>query len=264
MLAGRIPQAGQLPIALRSVFAMTESSEFFDSEQKIELYRSRRYRAESPNETLERPIFLDLLGDVRGKRVLDLGCGDGLFGFDLLSAGCQSYVGIENSPQMVAVAREVLDQTQGRVIQTGIEDWDYPAAHYDLVISRLALHYVADLPAVFGKVKATLVPGGRFIFSTVHPVITSCDRSRAGGGAREDWIVDDYFATGPRQVFFMGDYVEQYHRTVEDIFTSLQNAGFAIEHLRESRPRPEQFTDRAMYERRRRIPLFLFLSGKKV
>ena len=80
---------------------------------------------------------------------------------------------------------------------------------------------------------------------------------------RQDWIVDDYFSSGRRKVYLKGVFVEQYHHTIEEIFTSLQQAGFHVEHLRESCPRRENFADEQLYERRKRIPLFLFLSGKK-
>ena len=116
---------------------------------------------------------------------------------------------------------------------------------------------------MFNKVNSALKPEGRFVFSIVHPVITSCDRSRENRGIRQDWIVDDYFATGSRQVYFMGEYVEQYHRTIEEIFKAFQNANFFIEQLRESCPKLEHFADVELYERRRRIPLFLFFSGSK-
>jgi hypothetical protein len=62
----------------------------------------------------------------------------------------------------------------------------------------------------------------------------------------------------------MDELVEQHHRTIEDIYASLQETGFVIEQLRESRPRPEKFADKKLYERRRRIPLFLFLSGRSM
>lgn len=67
---------------------MLEGAEFFDKDRTFQTYRKGRYRSGSPNETLEKPIFLELLGEVAGKRILDLGCGDGMFGVDLLAAGC--------------------------------------------------------------------------------------------------------------------------------------------------------------------------------
>ena len=108
-----------------------------------------------------------------------------------------------------------------------------------------------------------LVAGGRFVFSVEHPVITSCDRAWQGQGPRQDWIVDNYFDTGLRVTAWLGQQVVKYHHTVEDYFLGLQRAGFVIESVREACPQRTRFTREEAYRRRMRIPLFLFLAGKK-
>jgi len=183
---------------------MHEGAEFFDDDKIFEAYRSGRYRSDGPNESLEKPVFLELLGDVRGKQILDLGCGDGRFGLELLAAGCQSYLGLEASQQMVQLAQQNLQARSGQVVHAKIEDWHYPDERFDLVISRLALHYVANLEETFNNVNNTLRGNGQFLFSIVHPVITSCDKSRERGSIRQDWIVDDYFTPGSRKVLPSG------------------------------------------------------------
>ncbi|MEZ4676528.1 MAG: methyltransferase domain-containing protein [Caldilineaceae bacterium] len=237
---------------------------YFEDDRRFAEYAAHRHRADSPNETLERPIFVEMVGNVAGLDILDLGCGDGLYGLDMLAVGCNSYTGLESAQSMVDVASQNFQDRPAEIIGSKIEDWPFPSERFDLVVSRLALHYIADLAATFDNVYRTLKPGGRFVFSVVHPVITSSDKSRGGGGKRLDWIVDDYFVPGPRSVYFMGDQVEQIHRTIEDFFGTLQQAGFVVQQLRESCPRPEEFADEALYARRQRIPLFLFLAGKKV
>ena len=92
----------------------------------------------------------------------------------------------------------------------------------------MALHYVEDIRAVCAQVFQTLVPGGRFVFSVEHPVITSCDRAWQSGGPRQHWIVDGYFETGPRVTSWMGGRVVKYHRTIEDYFGALAGAGFRV------------------------------------
>ena len=163
---------------------------------------------------------------------------------------------------MVAAAQQTLASTTSRVEQTPMESWTYPEAAFDLVVSSLALHYVAELGTVLGLVHRTLIPGGRFVFSVEHPVITSCARGWRTP-ERQDWIVDDYFVVGPRQTSWLGGEVIRHHRTVEGYFGVMQEAGFVVDRLRESHPRREWFTDEAEYERRKRIPLFLFLAGHK-
>lgn len=240
---------------------MSTGSQLFSTAGKLEAYLAFRHRPESLNESIEKPIILEMLGDVQGQHVLDLGCGDGVFGANLLQAGCKSYTGIEISKNMLAVASQTVQHPASQLILSRIEDWEYPANQFDLVTSRLALHYIADLSAIFAKVKYTLTTKGRFIFSIVHPIITASDKSRANDGLRQDWIVDNYFARGTRQVFMRGEYLEQYHRTIEDIFQTLQNTGFVVEQLREACPKAENFTDSALFERRKRIPLFLFFAA---
>lgn len=236
---------------------------FYDDDAVFATYMSARERQENPNDTLEKPILLEMIGELTGQRILDLGCGDAAFGREALNAGCGRYVGVEGSRNMLEAARSMLAGTAGEAIEARIEEWSYPEAAFDLVVSRLALHYVEDFAAVCASVYHTLADTGRFLFSVEHPVITSSDQAWRNGGPRQAWIVDDYFETGPRVTNWLGGEVVKYHRTVEDYFATLQQAGFVVESLRESRPRRELFAGVETYERRKRIPLFLLLAAVK-
>jgi SAM-dependent methyltransferase len=236
---------------------------FYDDDAVFATYMAARQRHDNPNDTLEQPVTLELAGELAGRRVLDLGCGDAAFGRVVLARGGSAYLGVEGSRNMAAVARETLAGTSGQVQHCTIEEWQAPAAAFDLAVARLSLHYLADLAPVFAHVYQALVAGGRFVFSVEHPVITSCNRGWPAGTLRQDWVVDDYFVTGARESAWLGGTVRKYHRTVEDYFRALQEAGFVVKQLRESRPQREHFTDAQIYERRRRIPLFLFLAGHR-
>lgn len=240
-----------------------EGSQFYDNETVFETYCQRRGRADNPNDTLEKPILLELLGSVEGKQVLDLGCGDAALGAELLAQGAASYLGLDGSYRMVDQAARHLADTTGQVEQADIRTWTYPANTFDQVIARLVLHYVEDVAPLFRQVFHTLRPGGLFVFSVEHPVITSCDRAYQGTQVRQEWIVDSYFDSGPRLTRWMGEQVVKYHRTVEDYFGGLQTAGFVVERLCESKPERHRFTDEQLYQRRNRIPLFLFLAARK-
>lgn len=237
--------------------------DFYDDDGVFATYLQRRQRADSPNDTLEKPVIMELIGAVTGRRVLDLGCGDAALGRELLQHGAAGYTGVEGSHKMAMLATQALTTTAGHVLTQTIEQWSPPPAAFDLVLARLSLHYVADLTPVFAKVFQTLVTDGQFIFSVEHPVITSCDRGWPAGTPRQDWIVDDYFSTGLRVTDWMGGKVRKYHRTVEDYFRLLRDAGFLVEDLREAHPQREYFHDAATYERRNRIPLFLIFAARK-
>jgi hypothetical protein len=71
---------------------------FYDEGELFERYRSAVEPGPwSANFVMEERALLDALGDVRGQRVLDLGCGDAAIGRTLLGAGCRSYLGIDAS-----------------------------------------------------------------------------------------------------------------------------------------------------------------------
>jgi SAM-dependent methyltransferase len=236
---------------------------FYDDAQVFATYMRHRSRDETPNDTLEKPDLLDLIGSAVGLRVLDLGCGNAEIGRELLAAGSQSYLGVEPSRNMAREARETLTGTGGWVEEATIEAWGYPPDAFDLVISRMALHYVEDVEAAFRQVFRALSSGGRFVFSVEHPVITSCDRGWPEGSKRQDWIVDEYHVSGRRVTRWMGQDVVKYHRTLEEYFGGLQRAGFVVEALREARPRRELFLREETYARRLRIPLMLLMAARK-
>jgi SAM-dependent methyltransferase len=241
----------------------THGPAFYDDDAVFAMYTAHRQQPDNPPDTLEKPIFLDLVGAVAGLRILDLGCGTARFGRDVLARDCQRYVGVEGSQNMVTMAEQILAGSPGQIVHSIIETWDYPEAAFDLVVSRLVLHYIEDFAALCANVYHTLGTNGRFIFSVEHPVVTADARNWETNDDRHNWIVDNYFVPGPRSTPWLGGRVVRYHRTIDEYFGTIQNAGFVIESLRESRPRREQFADGLIYEQHKRIPLFLLLAARK-
>lgn len=245
-------------------------SGFYDDPELFNAYMERRLRSQNANDMLEKPILDELLGDVRGLRILDLGCGEASFGRDLLARGCKAYVGLDGSRNMVEKARETLagvagvDGATAEIVHSTMEAWECEAASFDLVVTRMALHYLEDLRATFEQVYRCLAPGGRFVFSVQHPVVTSCNASLEQSARRGAWLVDDYFVSGARDVQWLGGSVVHYHRTVEEYFGLLQETGFRVTGLRESKPRAEKFAEPAELARRAKVPLFLLLAGEKM
>lgn len=237
--------------------------DFYDNPGVFEIYSRHRAKPDCPNETIEQPILWSLIGNPKGLRVLDLGCGDARVARRFKQAEAQQYVGLEGSKRMYVVAQRYVLAGFSEVKLVRLENFLPLDPNFDLVISSLVFHYIEDLAELFAKAYQSLKPGGRFIFSVEHPVITSCNRSLESSSLREAWLVDDYFDRGERRLNWMGDVVTKYHRTVEDYLTLLTDAGFSLQKFRESEPPPENFRDRELLQRRRRIPLFLILSAEK-
>jgi len=236
---------------------------FYDEDELFERYRAAVHPGPaSANFVMEEPALLDAIGDVRGLRVLDLGCGDAAIGRRLLDAGCRAYLGIDASARMIDAARDALVGTPGEARREPIERFAAAVGSLDLVISRLALHYVEDLDAVLAACRDCLAPGGRLVFTVVHPVVTSHDARGSSDEPRASWVVDDYFAAGPRELDWLGGRVVWQHRTIEQYVLGMQRAGFRLTALSECAPRVERFAgDESELARRRRVPLFLLLAG---
>lgn len=234
---------------------------FYDDRTVFNTYMARRQQDTSANESIEKPLIWQLLGDVSGLDILDLGCGEATIAHELFAKGCRSYHGIDGSDNMITLAQKALEGTPGTAERDFMEFFEVEPHSYDLVLSRLAFHYIEDLDALLERICGTLRPGGRLVFSTEHPVITSSNLAGKDTAPRHDWIVDRYFQTGRREISWLGSDVIKYHRTIEDFFIALQRAGFRVDSLRESKPDLAHIPDKRLYERRSRVPLFLLFAA---
>ena len=236
---------------------------FYADEAAVNRYQQHRHGgASSPNEVMEEPALMHELGDVTGLRILDLGCGDAAIAAGLLDAGATHYHGIDSSPVMVGVAQSRLGGRAAQIEQAPIGSFTAPPDSFDLIISRLALHYVENMDSVLQACAACVTPGGRLIITVLHPVLTSAVQDQQSGEPRTSWTVDDYFRPGPRTRSWLGSTVTWQHRTVEAYVRAVHSAGFAVTSLRECQPeRPLFAGDEAEFARRERVPMFLLLAG---
>jgi 2-polyprenyl-3-methyl-5-hydroxy-6-metoxy-1,4-benzoquinol methylase len=74
---------------------------------------------------------------------------------------------------MLARARASTNDAAIEYRRLAIEDIDFSAGEFDVVLSSLALHYVERFDLVCRNVHYCLVPGGSFVFSVEHPVFTA-------------------------------------------------------------------------------------------
>ena len=214
----------------------------------------------------EWPAFRAMLPDLRDKRVLDLGCGFGWHCRYAREQGARSVVGVDISEKMLARARESANDTVIAYRQMAIEDIDFAAGAFDVVLSSLALHYVEHFDIVCRKVHSCLVPGGSFVFSVEHPIFTALaaqDWYYGPYGERLHWPVDHYQEEGPRQARFLDHDVLKYHRTVATYMNALIDASFTITRLWESLPVPEMIAEHPDMQDETRRPMFLLISAIK-
>lgn len=208
----------------------------------------------------------DMFPDLKGKKVLDLGCGYGWHCKYAAEQGAAEVLGLDLSEKMIAEARKRNADEKITYKICNLEDYGYPAQTWDVAVSNLALHYICDLGAIFQKVYQTLKPGGTFLFNIEHPVFTA--------GVGQDWIyaedkeplywpVDNYFYPGTRVTHFLGCEVEKQHHTLTQIFTGLLETGFEIKAVQEAEPPAEMMNIPGMTDELRRPMMLMIAAGRR-
>ncbi len=217
-----------------------------------------RVETKPHNADYERPAVLSLLPDVAGMRVLDAGCGPGVYADILVDRGAR-VVGLDRSPTMVALARRRLGG-RAAFLQADLSD-PLPLAAgppFDLVLSSLTLHYVEDWRTPFREFRRLLRPGGWLIVSVGHP-LADYDRFRREANYFEIEPVEEAW-TGfgvPVRVAF-------YRRSLAAMINPLLAAGFRLDRILEPRPTAAfQAKHPEDYELLNRRPAFVCLRARR-
>ena len=239
----------------------------YDSPKFFERYLAYRQNLLCLNDTLEQPALLSVLPSMSGKRVLDIGCGTGGFCREAVRRGASSVLGMDISKLMCAEAVRLLatHTDTAKVVNQAVEDATFAPDSFDVVVSSLTLHYVADLAAVVSKVYQWLSRTGVFIFSVNHPIYTAgLERvPDFGTGVPLTLSLERYQQEGVRQHYWFVDDVVKYHRTLQTHFAALLGAGFELCRFLEPQVLPEFRESAEELRNASRRPVFMVISAIK-
>jgi len=166
------------------------------------------------------PETLKMLGDIKGKRLLDLGCGEGGYSRLFANKGAK-VVGIDFSENLI---NEALKQNQANEIEyyvrdacflEGIED-----EKFDLVVSAMCLMAIEDIESAINEAYRVLKLGGEFIVSILHPCFARIDYFTEGS---YEEILSEYF----------GKPITFWHKTLSNTINCMIKAGFNLKLLDE-------------------------------
>lgn len=180
---------------------------------------------------------LGLLGEVAGKRIMEIGCGGGQNSIALAKRGAK-VVGTDPSTRQLEYAKR-LSRREGldiSFVEAFAEDLDrFQDASFDLAISSYSLGYASDLDRAFREAWRILVPGGHLVFCLTHPWSAAVgwflmgEKPEIGDYAR--WPVEDEW----EWVCSNGARARMRERlwTLAQIMNMLIDAGFDIERVME-------------------------------
>lgn len=236
-----------------------DDQRFFD--QYAEMDRSKN-GLESAGEWHE---LKKILPNFNNKSVLDLGCGYGWHSLYALENGASHVKALDISEKMLKIAKSKIAYSNIEYINHAIEDYDFEANSFDIVISSLAIHYVKDYAKLVADIYASLKPGGAFIMSVEHPIFTaegSQDWVREDGEIKH-FPVDNYFIEDQRNTNFLGSEIKKYHRTITSYVQTLIKNGFTVKELIEPKPDLKLMDIPGMQDELRR-PMMLIIRADKL
>jgi ubiquinone/menaquinone biosynthesis C-methylase UbiE len=231
-------------------------------------YKRMRENQSGLNEILEQLAMLAQLPDVNNLNILDLGCGTGELCRRIKTLGAKSVIGVDISSKMLELAKqEAMDGIS--FLNIAMEDLEFKAETFDLVVSSLAFHYIKDIQELFQKTHHWLKPEGILLFSIEHPISTSSQGIHHGwikdsSGKKLYWPLDCYQQEGIRESHWFVEGVIKYHRTLSTLMNSLLNSGFTIRAVEE--PVASEADEKiwpVLKEARRRPPFLIIKATRK-
>lgn len=181
---------------------------------------------------IETEDTLKLLDEIKGKKVLEIGCGDGHSLLYMSQQGARELWGIDLSTVQIQCAEAFLNNhgIAAKLFPAAMEtdESNLPKDYFDIVYSIYAIGWSTDLHSTFRLIYDHLRPGGSFLFSWEHPFY-SCLSSESeqlvvknSYSNEGSYITDNWRGKSP---------VVMYRRKLSTYINTLIKAGFVIEEV---------------------------------
>ncbi|WP_035665618.1 class I SAM-dependent methyltransferase [Halalkalibacter akibai] len=213
------------------------------------------------------PTLLTLIGAVKGKKVLDAGCGEGYFSRILAGKGAE-VTAVDFSRRMLEIAKErTASDLPIQFTYGNCEDLStLQDKSFDVIVSNMVIQDLANYEKAFQEMHRLLVDRGEFIFSILHPcfVTPNSGWEKTATGEKLHWNVDHYFYEGVYEQQ-LGDEEKMllFHRTLTSYISAVLETGFSLERLVEPTPSQEMLQKYPTFEEDFRCADFIVFKLKK-
>ena len=181
---------------------------------------------------MEAPAIESILKSlVKGKKVLDLGCGTGLLTNQIKSWG-GIVNGVDIADEMINIARQNYKEIDFQI--SASNDLPFENSEYDIVASSLVMHYIKELKLCFTEIARVLKDNGHFIFSMHHPFNESFNLEKLKKNGYP--VLSPYFNNDSYYWRMCNAKILSFHHTFEDIMKALKYASFVLLDMIECRP----------------------------
>ena len=189
--------------------------------------------------------LLDLAGPIRGQRALDLACGHGVVARELARRGAR-VVGLDISKELIERARSIELETR---LGIEYEQGDAAAAEvllgarFDVIACNFGLSDIDDLDGVCATVARLLVPGGRVVFSILHPCFAGA-ADVSGSWPSDGTYYDERWWRADGELSVLRREVGANHRMLSTYVNTLVRTGLSLEAMVEPPPEVSWTADR--------------------
>ena len=237
----------------------------YDDQTFFDGYAQLSRSVDGLNGAPEWPAIKKMLPDLKGLRVIDLGCGYGWFCRSAREQGAAEVMGLDLSQKMLNKAKSMTHDEAISYRLANLESLELAENSYDLAYSSLALHYIVNLPQLLKTIYNSLVSGGYLVFSAEHPIFTAPKHQGwiVDSQGQKSWPVNSYQAEGQRITHWLAEGVVKQHRMLGTYINLLIDQGFTISHLEEWGPTPQQIVDTPALDEEKERPMIFLLSARK-
>ncbi len=242
---------------------MTTVQNIYDNSDFYAGYSALRQNEQGFNSTIEQPALRSLVSEIKNKIILDIGCGFGDFCRYAAQEGAQKIIGIDASRNMIEEAKNRSKVNAINYQQCAIEDYSVDRITFDLIISSLTFHYVADYSALIKNIKNWLKPGGSLVFSVEHPICTAYPEAllKTDENSKEFHPLYNYRDEKSFTQTWFVEGVIKYHRTLATYLNTLIENGFIIDKMLEPMPNDKLLEERPDFEKHKIRPPLLMIKS---
>jgi ubiquinone/menaquinone biosynthesis C-methylase UbiE len=238
-------------------------------------------------EEMNDPAFFRLVGNVKGKKILDLACGEGFTARILARKGAR-VVGVDLSERLIEFARRLENEEKLGIdyhVSDAADLKEFSSDHFEVVTCSMALMDIEKYQDAIHETARVLKTNGRFIFSIIHPCFEWGDITASGEHIGE-WKYEEGNPGDPTKralhyeiTKYFGKFklisswdmkrlirsfvTTSFHRTLTNYVQALFESGLLVRRLVEPRPTLKGVSEHPQLRKHTRIPQSIIIEALK-